>query len=231
MNQWSVLVTRTLAGMKKLSDFTNTNWKRALTEDNLWLLLLTYHSSNLDNLLFLAIIFSSFHALLCLRESTQPDTPVKHSFHKVTLCHSIKLMLSSFSFMLPTHKTDRFFKSSTILIKSQSGSLCPLQPFKKYLAVCDTHFPLHAQLWLHSTGEVPTYSWVVHLLKSCLSTNVTGHSLLSSRATALALAGIPDDHILACSWWSSQAYHVYLHKHPIMLQSLIHGCSTFDVCS
>jgi len=201
-----------------------------LTEDNLRLLLLTYDSSNLNDLLFLAIIFSSFHALLHLGESTQPDTPVKCSFHKVTLRHSVKLTPSSFSFVLPTHKADRFFESSTILIESWLGPLCPLQPFRKYLAVCDACFP-HVQLWLRSMGEVPTYSRVIHLLKSCLGTNITGHSLRSAGATALALAGTPDDHMQARGWWSSQAYHVYIHKHPVMLQLLIHGRSAFNMRS
>jgi len=166
--------------MKKLRDFTNKNWKQELTEDDLCLLLLTYNSSNLDDLVFLAIIFSSFHAIICLGESTQLDTPMKCSFCKVTLHHSVKLTASSFSFVLPTHKADRFFGSSTILIESHPGSLCPLWPFWKYLAACNAHFPLQAQLWLCLTWEVPTYSWVVHLLKSCLGDNVTSHSLHSS---------------------------------------------------
>jgi len=97
-----------------------------------------------------------------------------------------------------------------------------------YLAARDTRFPFHAQLWLRSMGEVPTYSWVVSKLKLVLSSNVAGHSLLSGGATALALAGTPDDHIQAHGRWSSNAYHVYIRKHPIMLQSLLYAHSAFD---
>src|SRR5882672_5119455 len=67
-NRHSVLITRTLAGMHKLRGFTGTHQKQALTEDDLLLLQLTYDSTNLNDLLFLAIIFSSFHALLQLGE-------------------------------------------------------------------------------------------------------------------------------------------------------------------
>ena len=61
-----------------------------------------------------------------------------------------------------------------------------------------------------------------------LGNDVAGHSLLSGGATALALDGIPDDHIQVRGCWSSDAYHSYIRKHPVMLQALLHGQSTFD---
>src|SRR5882724_2657263 len=113
-----MLVTHSLAGMMKLCSYTSTHCKQPLSEDELVLLLDTFTSSELDNLIFLTNVLSSFHVLLCLGESTQPDSWPKHSFHKIVLCHSVKLTPSSFSFMLPTHKADWFFESSMILIKS-----------------------------------------------------------------------------------------------------------------
>jgi len=87
---------------------------------------------------------------------------------------------------------------------------------------------MHAPLWLRSTGKVPMYLWFIQKLKSCLGDDVTSHSIHSGRATTLTLAGTPDDHIQACGCWSSHAYHIYICKHPIMLQLLLHGCSAFD---
>jgi len=77
-------------------------------------------------------------------------------------------------------------------------------------------------------GEVPTYSWVVQCMKAVLSTDVAGHSLQSGGAMALALSSTPDDHIQAQGWWYSDSYHVYICRHPVMLQSLLHGCSAFN---
>ena len=61
-----------------------------------------------------------------------------------------------------------------------------------------------------------------------LGDDVAGHSLRSCGATALAFAGIPDDHMQARGRWSSDAYRSYIRKHLIMLQALLHGQSTFD---
>ena len=195
------------------------------------LYLLSLPPKDLDNLLFNAIVLSSFHALLCLGKNTQPEAHSKQTFCKVTLCHSVKLTLSTFSFILPTHKADCFFESSTILIESRSGPLCPRRPFVSYLAAHNAHFPMHAQLWLWSSGQIPTYSWVVNKMKNLWNTDVGGHSLRSGGATALALAGTADDHIQACSCWSSNAYQIYIRKHPIILQSLLHSRSAFDTDS
>ena len=157
-NRWSLLVTRTLAGMRKLRGFTGTQRKRALTEDDLLVLLMTYNSEDLDDLLFIAIMFSSFHALLRLGETTQPDSRSKRSSWKTTLRHSVKLTPNSFSFILPTHKADCFLESSTILIEGRNNRLDPQHPFILYLRARDTCFPFHAQLWLRSTGQIPTHS-------------------------------------------------------------------------
>jgi len=218
-------------GMKKLRGFTGTHRKQALTEEDLHALLDLSTSNNLDDLVFNSIVFSLFHALLRLGETTQSDNPTKCSFRKVTLHHSVKLTPSTFSLVLPTHKADHFYEGSTILIESRTGCLCPHRPFVNYLTARDARFPLHAPLWLRSTGDVPTYSWVVSRLKHALGTDVAGHSLRSGGATTLALAGTPDDHIQAHGRWSSNAYHVYIRKHPIMMQSLLHGHSAFDLSS
>ena len=93
---------------------------------------------------------------------------------------------------------------------------------------CSLHTLPHAQLWIQSSGQVPTYSWVVNKMKNLWDADVGGNSLHSGGATALALAEMADDHIQACSHWSLNAYQIYIRKHLIMLQSLLHGHSEFN---
>jgi len=144
---------------------------------------------------------------------------------KVALCHSVIVSPTSFSY---THKVDHFFESCKILIEVRPNRLCPYVPFICYLITYNPQFPLHTQLWLHSTGQDQAYSWVVHQLKSCLGSNIVGHSFHSGSTTSLTLTGTPDDHIKAHGWWSSQVYHTYIWKHLVILQFLLHSCSTFD---
>ena len=176
-NHHHILITQTLSGTRKLRGFTGTQCRCTLTEDDL-LYLLNLPTTDLDDLLLNAIILSSFHALLQLGETTQPDTCSKCTFHKVTLCLSVKLTPNTFSFILPSHKDDHFFESSMILIKAHSGPLCPQHTFIAYLTAHDARFPMHAQLWLHSSGQVPTYSWIVNKMKSLWDSDVSGHSPL-----------------------------------------------------
>jgi len=206
-----ILMTRTLVGARKLWGFTGTQHKCALTEDDL-LVLLMHPAKDLDEELFNTIVLSTFHALLGLGETTQPDTRSKRTFRKVTLHLSVRLTPTTFSFMLPTHKANHFFESSTILIESRSGLLCPRRPFISYLAARDACFPLHAQLWLRLTGQVPTNSWVVNKMKHTWDSDIGSHSLCSGGATSLALAGTADDHIQAHGHWSSNAYQTYIHN-------------------
>jgi len=76
-NRHDILVTRTLAGMRKLRGFTGTHRKRALTEDDFTLTIRSFRIGNLEDLLFIAIVFSSFHALLRLGKNNPTGLHVK----------------------------------------------------------------------------------------------------------------------------------------------------------
>ena len=192
-------------------------------------ILTTFASGELDDLLTTSIIFTGFHALMHLGELTLLDNDAKRSFLKTILHHTVIVTPSTFSFTLPSHKADRFFDGNTVLLETRLGTLCPVKPLIAYLAARDALYPLHPQLWLTSAGSPPTYSWIVRRLKSALGDDVAGHSLRSGGATALAIAGTPDDHIQARGRWSSNAYQIYIQKHPVMLQSLLHSHSAFDL--
>jgi hypothetical protein len=56
-----------------------------------------------------------------------------------------------------------------------------------------------------------------------------GHSLRSGGATALALMGVCDDLIQAIGRWASDTFRIYIWKHPVLLQALIHGKPAFSL--
>ena len=95
--------------------------------------------------------------------------------------------------------------------------------FAEYLHRCDQLFPYHPELWLTSSGFVPTYSWFVSRLQHTLGPDVGGHSIRSGGATALALAGVPDNIIQLLGRWSSDTVRIYIRLHPVLLHALLHS--------
>ena len=113
-------------------------------------------SSSFDNTLFLAILLTGFHGLMCLGELTWPDTSHLQDYHKVILRNTLQIFLESFQFILPGHKADHFFQGNIVLIQSTDQDNDPYAPFMKYLMLHDHCFPLRAELWLKEDGTIPT---------------------------------------------------------------------------
>ena len=103
--QNSLLVSHTLAGMKKLHGFTGTARKRALNEEDLIRILTSFSTESLDDLLFVTIIFTKFHTLLRLGEMMHSDTVLKRTSKKLSLRHTVIISTGSYSFVLPSHKS------------------------------------------------------------------------------------------------------------------------------
>ena len=134
----------------------------------------------------------------------------------------------SFSFHLPYHKGNRFFEGNVVMIHSlPHTNHCLVKCMVQYIALQDSKFPLLPELWLSSTGDVPTYSWVVLCLQSSLGRDVGSHSLCSGGAMALALASVSDNHIQMMGHWASEMFCAYICKHPVLLHALIHNKSVF----
>ncbi|KAF8580258.1 hypothetical protein K439DRAFT_1648243 [Ramaria rubella] len=114
-----------------------------------------FSSSSYDNHLFIAMLLTGFHALLCTGKFTQPDQSLNRDFCKVTLRHTLSLLDDHFSFLLPYHKADCLFQGNLILIHASS---------------------------------------------------------------------VPDSIIQATGRWSSETFCIYVWKHPVLLQTLLHGC-------
>jgi hypothetical protein len=220
----SPVVTRSLAGMKKLRGFSVPLQKRALSVDDISSLLNAHHSGSHDDLLFLSMLLTGFSALLRLGEMTVSNSPAKRSSKKITLRHTLSLQHDHYSFQLPFHKADRLYQGNKIIVLSKPASPRDPLPFmRRYMLSRDTSFPFHPELWLTSAGFTPTSSWFTSRLRSTLGPDVGGHSIRSGAATTLALEGVPDNLIQGMGRWSSDAFKVYIRKHPVVLHALIHG--------
>ena len=202
--------------------------KPILDKEDIIELFLQHDSDDYDDCLFVAIILSGFHTLLHVGELMQPDSVAECSFVKLSLCNTLKLSHNHYSYHLPYHKGDRFFDGNTVMIDSLTvASCCPVCCMTKYIALRNAHFPTFPELWLTSSGDTPSYSWVITHLHTMLGQEVGGHSLQSGGATALALAGISDDIIQLMGHWASDTFRIYICKHPVLLHALIHNKSAF----
>jgi hypothetical protein len=148
---------------------------------------------------------------------TVPNNPLCRSSKKLVMQHSVKVFSDHFSFHLPFHKADRLYQGNVVIVRHYGD------PGLTALPVVVAYFPLHPELWLTSSGVIPSYTWFVSCLQSVLGNHVTGHSLHSGGATALALAAVPDSMIQAAGHWTSDTFHSYIHQHLVVLQALLHG--------
>ena len=212
------LVTRTLQGCKKLHAVPTTH-KCPLSHTELAKLHTQYMSLNShDDLLFFVILLVGFHALMHLGELLWPDKKGLQDFQKVTKQDLVELLPEGFSFFLPGHKADKFFKGNKVIVQRNSSGDNPDEPFHKS---CDCLFPFHPQLWLQADGSVPTHGWFIHHLHQHFSANVAGHSLRAGGATVLTQAGIPPHIIQAIGCWASNTFQIYIHHHLVLLTALL----------
>jgi hypothetical protein len=192
----SMLVSCTLAGCKHLYGHPSHR-KRALLRDDL---LVVYNDLHLlqshDDQLFLTQLLSGFNALLCLGELIWPDNTSHRNYQKLSLRTSVQQLSDSYSFSLPSSKTDHFFDGSHLLIQNNS-SPTPLPPFFTYLKSRDSLFPHRAELWLHDDGSIPTRSWFLHTLQHYFPHDTAGHSIRAGSATDLASRGFSPDTIMS----------------------------------
>jgi len=150
------LVSRMLARMKKLWGGSDRKRKWPLTEQGLIAILECFNSGNFNDLLFIPMMLTTFHALLRVGELTMPDSPAHRSSLKTIMCHTCTASTSQFSFCLPFHKGDRFFDGNTILVEHHAGSPISAYPaFTRFLDARDLRFPRYPELWLTSDGRFP----------------------------------------------------------------------------
>lgn len=219
----SRIVSKTLQGCMRLRG-TATIRRRALTIDDLRTVSFHYASSKVhDDVLFVAMLFTGFFGLLRLGELTFPEERKLRNWKKITKRETVKVSPNSFEFLLPGHKADRFFEGNKILIPATRYNLQPLQLFMVYLNSRDKLFPFASALWLTSEGLVPTRNFFMNRIRLFFGKETAGQSMRAGGATALAEHGASPSVIQASGRWVSEAFLVYIRKHPALLQGLLHA--------
>ena len=220
-NRKSPLVVRTLAGAKHYRG-TSVQRKSPLTVSNLITVSDDLSGSDIhDDLLFHAQLNSGFTGLLRLGEFTWPDTISLRDYKKVTMRFSMNFHPHTYSFWLPTHKTDTTFEGNRIVVKKISGAPDPCPIMQRYIHSRDLLFPFHPQLWLKSDGTIPLRSWFLRRLHHYFGSHIAGQSLRAGGATAMAEAGAAPQLIKGAGRWSSSTFKRYIRKNPVVLHALI----------
>ncbi len=215
------LVRQTLKGCMRLYS-KPIKRKRALASDDLGLVVADLAPSpDYDSLLFATQLLTGFHSLLRLGELVWPDNPKLRTFRKLTLRTSVQVTPTSFSFLLHSHKSDKFFDGDRVLLDQELTGTTPIDLFTRYLAYRDSAFPFHSHLWLKADGSIPTRRWFIQRLRHFFPSDVSGHSMRSGGATAFAVAGVPAASIQAIGRWSSDAWQLYIRKHPVLVHALM----------
>jgi hypothetical protein len=219
----SVLVHRTLNGCKRLLG-SPTGRKSALTHDHLLQVLARFGNSNDHNdKLFVAQIFTGFHALMRLGELCWPDNRALQSFEKISKRRTVKWPAGAYQFFLPGHKADKFFEGNQIVIQRSDTPTDPYKPFLTYLKSRDSLFPFNPELWLMDDGTVPTRSFFITRLRALFDTSIAGQSMRAGGATSLAEAGVSPHIIQAIGRWKSDTWQIYVRKNPVLIQAMIFG--------
>jgi hypothetical protein len=215
----SLLVSRTLAGCKRLYG-RPTHRKRALTREDL---LVVYNnlvsSPSHDDRLFLSQLLSGFDALLRLGELVWPDKIALRSYRKLSMRTSVQWHPDAYSFSLQKTKTDRIFEGNRVVVRNHAAP-DPFGPFVAYLKSRDSLFPNRAELWLRENGCVPTRTWFLHRLRSYFPHDTAGQSIRAGGATDLASRGFPPDAIMLIGRWLSNDWRKYVRRHPALMHAL-----------
>ena len=112
----SMMVTRTMEGCLRLKGVAVTR-KRPLTLDDLQIVINHYSMNpSHDDLLFIAMLLTGFFALLRLGELSFPDNPRLRNWRKISRRSTVSVNGLQYSFHLPSHKADRFFEGSLIIV-------------------------------------------------------------------------------------------------------------------
>jgi hypothetical protein len=217
------LVTKTLAGCKKFHAVSTTR-KLPLSRPDLAVVGMAYRQSpSFDDCLFITQLFVGFHALLRLGELVWPDKLALQDYRKVVLRHTVNIHPSAFTFHLPGHKADKFFEGNLVMVHKTNTADDPFAPFTHYLHLRDRRFPFHPHLWLRADGSIPTRRWFINRLRRHFPNTIGGHSLRAGGATALADAGVSTHIIQAVGRWSSDAFKIYIRRHPTLLAGFLYS--------
>lgn len=217
----SPLVRDTIIGCKRLRSFPISR-KAPFT---LSMLNLVVHSPAIsyDDILFQTLLLVGFHALLRLGDLCDPTVYSLQNPAKRATRSSLRLFAHHFTYLLPAHKADKFFEGNTILVRQLWDSLPVLSLFHTYIHLRDCHHPFSSPLWLTQDGRVPTRAFFLQRLSAFnFGPTICGQSMRAGGATALAALQVPPHIIQSLGRWSSEAWKIYIRRHPLLLMQYHH---------
>ncbi len=182
----SKLVQRTLQGCTKTCALP-TQRKKALPVSELPRIITHYYTStpSHDDLLFLALLLTSFSSLLRLGEMVFPDDNNIRDWRKISRRRTVFISSEHYSFQLPFHKADRFFAGNEILVTKELAGINPVLHFHNYISSRDTLMPLHSPLWLKADGTIPTRSFFMRRFRLFFGTEFGGQSMRAEAQLSL----------------------------------------------
>ena len=180
-------------------------------------------SGRFDDLLAAAVAVLGFSGVMRLGDGLmEPDKLEDRAARKVIRRSTVvSVRGKSFSFFLPYHKGDRYYKGSTVIILAENSPLDfnVVSLLELYLEQRDALFPTSSRFLVRSSGEPPFRSWFIPILKS-VAPGITGHGLRAGGATFLAERGVPADIIKRLGRWSSDTWELYIRNHPALMAAL-----------
>ncbi|KAF8238019.1 hypothetical protein L208DRAFT_1388244 [Tricholoma matsutake] len=178
---------------------------------------------NHDSFTALCKLCIGFFTLMQLGELTWPEDKDLRDPRKLTKRSSVIINDTFLQFFLPGHKANKFFEGNTIIICPNPFPCNPMVLFKSYLRSHDHLFPLSFPSWLKVNGTVLTRSFFMHCLCLFFQKDIGGQSMRAGGATLLAENGVAPHIIQGISRWASDTWHIYIRKHPVLLQAMLHA--------
>ncbi|KAF8584513.1 hypothetical protein K439DRAFT_1244353, partial [Ramaria rubella] len=114
------------------------------------------------------------------------DSKKLQSYRVVPMRHTVRWFSSAYGYFLPGHKADLFFEGNHLILQKVNSPIDPYDCFVSYLRSQDRKFPRRPELWLRLDGSIPTRSWFLAHFRQHFPPDVTGQSIHTGGATALA---------------------------------------------
>lgn len=171
-----------------------------------------------DDLLFATIMACAFFA--CHRSGEMViKLKAALDWRKIIKRSSLSFSQGCASYILPYHKTDRFFTGSQVMF-AHHKIVDPVNLLFEYTTKRDAIHGAKFALFLREDGSVPTRAWFDAKLFSFLNKSYGGHSARAGGATYYASLGLSEDIIMAIGRWSSQAWKTYIRDNPCIRTAL-----------
>ena len=177
-----------------------------------------------DNLLFLAIAFSSFYGLARLGELIQSNSS---SAVNTLYIDNITIHTDSnppcILIYLPIAKTRNSAFPDVLIIHKSFDELCPFRILLLYLkarlSLNLTHDPKY--LFCHADGSLATKQWFLNKLNAISMHHLTGHGFRAGGTTELICRGLPPYIVQMIGRWSSDAFEEYIRRHPLVMNAYL----------